>query len=424
MGEVVADGLVEVLPADGADDAGAVRHEDAALPVTLAEDHCVADGVVRADGACRRRHHVTGTARLELRAGEISKDLGLRLLEPEPRDRRCGTLVTAAAEGCGQHGGVELLAPAAHDGEHATIHLDEDDQRAGIREVDDLVGEVRDAVDVLRPAQRGDQELLPARVDRLERLHQRVQKLPLLFGEREVQVLGDEVLARTVAQAPGQRVDVALGRRRVGERPRVLVDAEREHRRLEGCRVELALREDADERRRERPVRRDHGSLGRDPVGQLAAVVVEQHLLDRGIERDLLQLPEPRGLSRLDDDESPDRVELEATRLDDAVELVRVQAVEVADVAVQRADGDDRGRVEAARREHRRERVEIGVPMGRDDFFGPHGRIVPLACPDRGRGKPRPYMCATASISTRAPLGSCEMPTVERAGGRSPTCRA
>ena len=32
--------------------------------------------------------------------------------------------------------------------------------------------------------------------------------------------------------------------------------------------------------------------------------------------------------------------------------------------------------------------------------------------------------CAIASISTSAPLGSPEIWTVERAGGRSPTCRA
>ena len=138
-------------------------------------------------------------------------------------------------------------------------------------------------------------------------------------------------------------------------------------------------------------------------------MVVEEHLLDCRIERDLLELAQPRCLGSLDDDEPADRVELESARLDDALELVRVQAVEVADVPVQRADGDDRGRVEAVRGEHRRERVEIGVPVGGDDFFGPHGRIVPLIpatipCPG-GRAR-RAQTCATASISTRAPLGS------------------
>ncbi len=59
------------------------------------------------------------------------------------------------------------------------------------------------------------------------------------------------------------------------------------------------------------------------------------------------------------------------------LELVRVQAVEVAHVAVERADRHDRARVEMARGEHRRERVEVGVPMGGDDLLGPHGLILP-----------------------------------------------
>ena len=39
----------------------------------------------------------------------------------------------------------------------------------------------------------------------------------------------------------------------------------------------------------------------------------------------------------------------------------------------------------------------------------------------RSRGRDRPYRCATASISTRAPEGSPATSNVERAGGRSPT---
>ena len=45
--ELVADRLVEVLTADGADDAAVLGHEHAALPVALAEDHRIADAVVR-----------------------------------------------------------------------------------------------------------------------------------------------------------------------------------------------------------------------------------------------------------------------------------------------------------------------------------------------------------------------------------------
>ena len=160
-----------------------------------------------------------------------------------------------------------------------------------------------------------------------------------------MQVLRDQILARAVAQAPAERVDVPLRRRRVRQRTGVLVDAEGERRRLEHGRLELALGEDADQRRRESAVRRDHRCRRLDPLRELVAVVVEEHLLHCRIEGDALELPEPRRLRRLDDDEAADRVELEPARIDHAAELVGVQAVEVPDVSVQRADGHDRGRV-------------------------------------------------------------------------------
>ena len=70
---------------------------------------------------------------------------------------------------------------------------------------------------------------------------------------------------------------------------------------------------------------------------------------------------------------SSSRRELSTTR----PELLRVQAVELADVAVQRTDRDDGAGIEPARSDHRRERVEVGVPVGGDDLLGPHRLIVP-----------------------------------------------
>ncbi len=101
-------------------------------------------------------------------------------------------------------------------------------------------------------------------------------------------------------------------------------------------------------------------------------MVVEEHLLDRRVECDLLELAEPRSARDLDDDQPADRVELETAHLCDRAELVRVQPVEVTNVPVQRADGDDGARVEKARSEHRSERVEVGVPVRRDDLLGSH----------------------------------------------------
>ena len=106
-------------------------------------------------------------------------------------------------------------------------------------------------------------------------------------------------------------------------------------------------------------------------------MVVEHDLLDVAVERHRLQFAEPSSVRGLDDDQPADRVQLEPGRIHQR-KLVGVQAGELADVAVQRArDTGNRVRVEPARGEQRRERVEVGVPMGRDDGFDSHRLIVP-----------------------------------------------
>ena len=157
------------------------------------------------------------------------------------------------------------------------------------------------------------------------------------------------------------------------------MDSERERGCLERRRHQLSLGEDPDERRRERSVRRQHGLLRGDPVGKLAlGVVIEENRLDSGIECHRLELAEPRGRGDLDDDQPLDRVELELAHLRDGAELVGVQAIEVADVAVQRSDGDDSVGIQESRSEHRSEPVEVGVPVRCDDLLGAHGLILPL----------------------------------------------
>ena len=96
-----------------------------------------------------------------------------------------------------------------------------------------------------------------------------------------------------MTQAPRECLRVALRRARVGERSRVLVDPEREDRRLERRHLHLALGEHADEGGGQGAVVRQDCVLRRNPVGQLARVMVEDDLLDRRVQRDSLQLPEP-----------------------------------------------------------------------------------------------------------------------------------
>ncbi len=192
-----------------------------------------------------------------------------------------------------------------------------------------------------------------------------------------MQVGGDEILPRAMAQTPGERVGVPLRARRVRQRAGVLVDAEREGRGLERRGQQLALGEDADERGRQSAVVREHRGVRVDPVGELGlAVMIEEDLLHRQIERNGLELAEARRVRGLDHDQAADRVRFETGDLDDGLELLGMQAIEVADVAVERTDGDDRAGIEAMRGEHRRERVEVGVPVRGDDLLGSHGLIL------------------------------------------------
>ena len=65
-------------------------------------------------------------------------------------------------------------------------------------------------------------------------------------------------------------------------------------------------------------------------------MMVEDDHLDLGVAGDALELAEPLRLHRLDHDQAADGFEVDPAGLDD-LELVGVQAVELAHVAVERA---------------------------------------------------------------------------------------
>ena len=133
------------------------------------------------------------------------------------------------------------------------------------------------------------------------------------------------------------------------------------------------------------------------------AVVVEEHRLDARVDGHRFELAEPRRARHLDDDRPADRVELETPDLGDRSELVRMQPVEIANVPVQRGDGDDCVGIQQARSEHRSERVEVRVPVRCDDLLGAHGLI--LAAADR-RGPERVEMLyRTSRTGLRATPG-------------------
>ena len=188
--------------------------------------------------------------------------------------------------------------------------------------------EVRDSLHIARPAERPHEHVQAVDVVRLQCVDERVEQFALVGGERRVEVALEQLLARAVPQAPRQGIRVTLPRRRVGQRARVLVDAEREDRRLERRHGDFPLGEDADERRRQRPVLGQDDVLRPRPVRGLAGVMVEHHFLHLRIEGQRLELRQPAGARRLDDDQPPHRVLLE-TRCLDELQLLRVQPAQL-----------------------------------------------------------------------------------------------
>jgi hypothetical protein len=372
MREAVPDRLVEVLTPHGPDEPAPLRDEDPADAVPLAGDHRLRDGLVGRDGSRGPRHHVARRERLADRARERLQDAFARNRQRPFEHRRRRGRMPAPAQGGGQRARIEVRDAAAGDREHAPVHLDQDCQGAAVGQVDDLVCEVRDAVHVAGPRHGGDEHVDPAGLVGLQRVDQRVEQRALVVGQRRVQERGDRLLPRTVAAAPGERVGVARRGRWVRQRAGVLVDPEREDGRFQRRHGELAFRDHADQRRRQRAVLGDHRRRRVGPVRQLAGVVVEDDLLDPAVEHDRLELAESTSANRLDDDQAADRREVDPADLDH-VQLVGVETVEVADVAVQRrGQRDRRVRVQPARGQLRRERVEVRVRVRGDDGLGLH----------------------------------------------------
>ena len=186
-------------------------------------------------------------------------------------------------------------------------------------------------------------------------------------------------------RAERQRLDVTQGGRGERQRAGVLVDAERERRRLGDAGLDPPLPQDAGHRRAQRTVLGDHRAPR--PVRGRRAVVVEQHCLDAGTRHDLGQVAQPVEPRRLDHDHPRDRGQVAPRRVRQ-VELVLVQRDELADVAVEAAVQQDPGaRVQPPRRQHRPERVEVGGLVPDDDLGGAH---PPSLCVAAGG-------CATAT---------------------------
>ena len=147
-------------------------------------DHRVRDGLVRADRRAGRDMTSPAAHRLARRGAKR------RRAEPRaPRRARRARSPTPPRGGrrrrarAADRRRVDLRRPAARDAEHALVHLDEQDERAAVGQVDDLVREVRDAVHVPRPGDGRDAARRSRRrARRLEPADQRAEQLALLVA--------------------------------------------------------------------------------------------------------------------------------------------------------------------------------------------------------------------------------------------------
>ncbi len=176
-----ATALVEVLPAPRRRRAGRPRRRGCrsgrgAGRRTIARATVSSGATVRAGPtSARARRERLATARRAPRRAVARA--------PRKRPRK----IAEAACGCppppsssATASGVELGGPAAGDAEDPALHLDEHDEGRAVGDVDELVGEVRDAVDVARPGDGGDEHLDPASSRGSSRLEQRREQLALV----------------------------------------------------------------------------------------------------------------------------------------------------------------------------------------------------------------------------------------------------
>ena len=229
----------------------------------------------------------------------------------------------APAERSRNSRGVEFGHARADDTEDSAVHLHETDKRAGVRQVDDLVRQVRHAVDVVGPANRRDEYFEARDIVLLNGRQERIEERPLPLSERCVEVVGDHVLAGAVAKAPRERLSVPERDAGIAERAGVLVDPERENSRLQRRHLDLTLGQDRHHRRREGPVFGTDDVVRPHPVELVFNMVVEQDDFDLRIARDALEVSKPSGMRRLHDDEPLDGAQVDTALLRD-LQLLRV----------------------------------------------------------------------------------------------------
>ena len=185
------------------------------------------------DGMHRLRHHLAGAGRLLGDARGLHQhplQHGRRVLLA--REGGSGLRMPAAAERRDRLVDRKRGRAAARDHQHPALHLDAQEQRVPVGRVAHARHQRGRVVDVAACAARPrPRRAAPPRRARCGR-RQPLQQLALVALQRAAQVAGELLLVRAEAHAGGQRLDVAVGGRGVGQGAGVLVDAERERGRV------------------------------------------------------------------------------------------------------------------------------------------------------------------------------------------------
>ena len=374
VAQAVPQGLVEVAPCHYADHPPVFTHADTRVTVPLSGDEGLGDRGVGVDEAHRPAHDLAGGRGAQVALGELLQQAPRwSAAESVPHHRRRRLGVAAPLESAEQRAHVHGAGARTGCHEHPVFHADSLQQHLGVDEFHELVRDDAEPVYV-----RGNVERHRVNVEaphaleahHVDHLH---EHRPLIGGERAVQIALYEGLRGPQAHGSGQHLRVTDGRARVGERPRVLVDAEGEDGGGQPRDLHLALAQQVQHRGGLSAVVREHPVLALDergPLGLFGLVVVEDDHLDPALAAQTPQIAHPLGVSGVDDDELPDLALVEQPQVDDG-QVLPVQRHKLAHVRVERAGEDDASfGIEQRRAHDSRQSVEIGVLMGRDDRLG------------------------------------------------------
>jgi hypothetical protein len=331
VAQAMADGTVQVLACHDAGEPPVVGHLNPAESQPLTLDQRRRDVGGAGNEVHRARHHIARTQRRLRHAGHLGKcPLQDRAGVPFVNHRGGGLRMPASTDR--RQGLVDRKggSPASPDDERPFLHGDAEQQRVPVGDLPDARHQGRDVFDIRCAPRCSTDDSQPFHFALLTTIGEKTKQFALLRLERAPQVACEELLVGACSQAGGKRFDVALGRRGVGQRSRVLVNAEREG----GC----LHRRDGNSPLEQEPQhgRHDAAVLGRERCGaveRLVAVVIEDDDLHVALPGEVRQVAEPGEVRHLDEHQPPDGVPVERRGLD-ARDHLRVQIEELAHVAV------------------------------------------------------------------------------------------